>query len=840
MARRDRERRSFAGRLGELKLLGNILEDPNIWLINIHGVPGIGKSMLLSEACKGLSGAHPDWLVLRLDTNATSDALRALDEVVAQALHVLGESGLSQFREAKATYGRVRDKLRDAFAPGSVSPDEQAEIADRVLDPEEKLYFRNPLKPLTDHFLSDLEASGLDVVVAVDAYEKASTALTRWLEHLTELDTIKLILSGQERLASGWIALAADRYREVGLEQMTKADIVDWIRAAGLDDHDELVAILIRETDGVPLTLAIHLNLLQHGHDIDDAQRREVADADFVSRVLDAAGSTEIRELVLAGAGFIEMDRRSLEIAVGHPIFDTSWLEFRDLPFVLATRNNRYRFHDLVQSALFREGVRRGYGVQRETHLKVASYWKEANKPGFALYHTFLADEEEGYFAGTELFDVLNADANIAHAESIVDLFTSASRTLEVLERIALCVRGLLLRAQGRWGDLAAIEGATHSNTRTQAQEYPPLAMVVSYGQRYLGRLLAATKTVEAGLASIRSGGFNSGFRRLSIELSNQLIELLGLRGLHDGASDVLLLLQRNTASSSDALRIATHFQTEHLARWRGKWDVAMVSLAAVAKLLESASADRIVRARLAYGAGRLLTYMGFLQAASLLLDQAEREFNLFRRPQAVGEVLVGRAIIARELEDIDRSQELLDEADGLFQSGASRLYEAWVLANRLRALAARGGSDEPGIVRATELHDEFEAMQYRHGQGHVLFYLDAVGGESLSRAATHFKKYDMRFEALEAEIALGGTSTEGVRGCRAAAMAGFDFLLLASVAGRRRDWQEFDHEWGPHIAGQRFDKDRIGAFKGFGPDGYQSGTVMAEKAHELFHAIAN
>lgn len=833
---RSRTRSGFAGRTAQLQQFANYVENPDLWLLNVWGVTGIGKSSVLEEFRRRHSDLGPRHIALEIDLNVTSDPLNAINSLSAQFTRVQPTANSDANGHYGATRERwltARNKMRDEIAGGNPTRDERILLANTVLDSDERSLYLDPVRPLTEALLQDFEALDESVIIlTVDAYEKATAEIEDWLRLVIESDSVSLILGGQRELSIAWKTHVEGKFQEIELGKLRKQDIEELLRSAGAEDAQSQAAELFRLTDGYPLAVSFLVNTMNNGT-AGLGQRTfaggDVADA-TVQRLLQNIGSHELQELVLATSGFILFDKAAIEAAVDHQITNAQWRELQGLSFVKAVGVDTYRVHDVFQSYLFREGLKAGRRGRAAVHDRVAKYWASVERLELELHHTFLADEEAGYYRAQELLRQYQADGNSAAGDVLTATLEAAAQTLPAARRYAAVVRGLSFRLQGQWQELLSFtQGLQHES------KCPPIALANADAKRYLGDLRGASQATQLGLDSSRTGDFLGIYPRVQFELQTHQVELLGLTGQTEAAKQALGTLNR--LGTSD-LEIATllAFQTEHLARWHGDWGVAIDGLERVAANLRDVDDGGFARARACYGAGRVFTYIGFFAAAETLLSAAADGFVSAKRPQYVGETLVGRAILARDQGMWSTSFDLLNEARDQFKAGASRLYEAWVDANlvRLWAVAPDVPSD-PGW--ADSLLRQFADMEYRHGQGHTLFFQDSqVAVESRGAAKNHFRQYGMRFEALEAQVLLHPEIEADVLAEEAARNS--DFWLLAKLAGKGADWRTWDARWGPQCSPADFDSDHIRHFFSDAPA--TPSQKIREHAHRLFHVLTH
>lgn len=832
---RNRTRSGFAGRTTQLEQLASYLENPDLWLLNVWGVTGIGKSSVLEEFRRRHSQRGPQHIALEIDLNATSDPLNAIDALSAQFTQIrMAASGAnSHYGATRERWLTARNKMRDEIAGGNPTRDERILLANTILAPEERSLYLDPVRPLTDALLQDFETlEESSIVLTVDAYEKATAEIEDWLRQVIESDAVSLILGGQRELSIAWKTHVEGRFQEIELGRLDKQDIEELLQSVGADDAQSQAAELFRLTEGYPLAVSFLLNTVSKGAAGSSQQTfasGDVADA-TVQRFLQSTGSREIQELVLATSGFILFDKAALEAALDHPITNAQWREVQSLSFVKAVGVDTYRVHDVFQSYLFREGLKAGRRGRAAVHERVAKYWASVERPELELHHTFLADEEAGYYRAQELLRLYQSDGNSDAGNVLTSTLESAAQTLPVARRYAAVVRGLSFRLQGLWQELRDFTEGLQQDSRC-----PPITLANADAKRYLGDLRGASRAIQLGLDASRTGEFVGIYPKVQFELQTHQVELLGLTGQTEAAKRALGTLSRLGTSNSE-IDILLAFQSEHLARWHGAWSVALDGLERVAANLREVDDGGFARARACYGAGRLFTYIGFFAAAETLLSTAADGFVSAKRQQYIGETLVGRAVLARERGMWSTSINLLEEARERFTSGTSRLYEAWVNANLVRLWAVATEVD-PDPDRAGALLDQFTEMEYRHGQGHILFFQDSQKAvESRGVAKDHFSQYGMRFEALEAQVLLQpGTQSDVLA---EAAARHSDYWLLSQLAGKGADWRTWDARWGPQCAPTDFDSDHIRHFFSEAPAIPSQET--RERAHRLFHALTN
>src|ERR1700712_1333893 len=120
MAKRRHTETVFVGRESNLDQIESYFADDQVWLINIFGVTGIGKSSLL-EQVHALHLSREGSQVLHLNLNAVSDPLPAIEAIAEQFVDSDHRSLAADFEKTREKWLAVRATMTTAFAGQSLS-----------------------------------------------------------------------------------------------------------------------------------------------------------------------------------------------------------------------------------------------------------------------------------------------------------------------------------------------------------------------------------------------------------------------------------------------------------------------------------------------------------------------------------------------------------------------------------------------------------------------------------------------------------------------------------------------------------------------------------------------
>jgi hypothetical protein len=500
---------------------------------------------------------------------------------------------------------------------------------------------------------------------------------------------------------------------------------------------------------------------------------------------------------LLRTAGFIHVNRDIASALFDGKLPAHLWTRFLELPFVRRS-DFGYQVHDLVFRHVYVMMARDAPAEMAQRHAVARSYWDSRGLPHLALYHCFMANPEVAVPVGSILVANLYHVADSTGFNDLVAVFESAAALVPEAGQFAEILRAVRAGLEGQWESARAVLSDAEQACGDTPVWHAALSLRID-ALRYTGHLVEAahlaSEAIRTGVGGPRGVEVGDAAR---CHLLNLCAELEGLRGRHRQAQRAVGLLADAAASQGTRLQADILFQRDHLARWRGDWLTALECLIQVAELLgPRLEMDSYLAARVAYGAGRVLTYSGWFTAGQRALVSAKSRFEADKRRQNLGETLVGLSIVARETGDFSTSHGLLEEAGGLFTTGGTALYSAWVDANRFRTQAV----DPDAVVDrdgALALLDTSRRMEYRLGEGHAALALEMADSFRRDDAADFFEQYGMRFEGLEARVLKRRHDGLPAGELAVRALGQGDFGTAALALDRLHAWLNYEAARGP------------------------------------------
>ena len=819
----DDEQRRFVGRSDVLRTIDDFLNGRHAMVLSVVGIGGIGKSSVLRQAV--IRARADGWTTIRTDVNLTATALDWLENAAGAWSAAIGPP--VRYAHAKEELHRVTDSMRAALSEeehrtGSpLSRDAQSELVHAVLSTADAELYLNGRRELSRCLADDLgDLRSRRVLITVDTFEKATQAFEDWLrtELLPELDdTVRLLIGGQRRLEVGW-EVWRPFIQTVELSNFTESELRELIEAGApgirLDEKQ-----LMKSTGGYPLAASLIVTTSYQADDGDFADFRDQS----IGRIFRSIPDPDLRELVEVAAGFPLVTLDVLAAATGERVPSALWRALRDLPFV--SRGDRgLQVHDVVQRYLITSALEHSPTEFARRHMAAASYWRSNGNIGLYVHHLCVAQPAQAVRVIRSLTRAAHARGDSSQADAIVSQLETSAPLFAAHATVARLTDAYIATLDGDWDiaaqSLDACDPLGPSTTPNMLELKLEVDLFRCEISRYLGDLVSATRTAEAGIETLRlttQPADSESIGLVTAELRAQLVELYGLRGLMAQAERAAAELARSEVQgklTDEFVGRLQLFHREHLARWQGVWHEALISLEHVADL--DISSDRYGQSRLLYGVGRVFTYIGWFTAARELLLSAEQGFREAHRSQQLGEALVGLSIVARENSAFEESASLLAEAMGLFAAGGSSLYGCWVKANQYRTLAV----STPSAIELDAL-DEFSdrcaKMEYRHGEGHSLYARDVVTGSSPGAAADAFASWGMRYEALEARVSYRIASMQPAADLAIKAASAGDLWTTARAMRAEPDWLEFEQFAGP----------QCGAFSAAGVTGFLPGVDL-------------
>ena len=416
---RQRQRSSFVGRIEQLEAfkhnLTNLHKDPDgfaypeVFLFNIWGQGGVGKSSLLRQFED--IAKQQKHLVARIDEGVTTvpEAMATF----AKQLEAQGQS-LSKFSERYKVYRQKREELEtDPDAPqgfsafvgkpaakvglklgrkipmGDVALDfvDEASVIDgagewaayvtRKLKNKDEIQLVNePIEVLTPLFLGDLgEITTQQTMLQFDTYERTGEILDTWL-----LDILKerygvlppnciWTIAGREQLsANSWSGYEPVQFP---LEPFSPEEATQFLQRRGVA-NTEVIETILDISGRLPLLLAI----LAESSPNEPTQVGE-ASGTAVERFLQWVDDPIKRQLALDAAL-----PQSLNLDVVAQLVDEqdnvnalfSWL--KGMPFV-RERSDGWAYHDVVRPQMLRYQRRESSSRWAEKHQQLADYYQE-------------------------------------------------------------------------------------------------------------------------------------------------------------------------------------------------------------------------------------------------------------------------------------------------------------------------------------------------------------------------------------------------------------------------------------------------------------------------------
>lgn len=305
----------LVGREAERRALHGLLDDDAPVVCFIHGIAGVGKSVLVTAFAAEARGSGA--VVLQLDGGGVEPTERGF-------LAALG-----------------------------------AAIGSDVSGVEE--------------LVERLSGLGDRVIVVIDTYE-VLRPLDPWLrtEFATTLPSaVRLVLAGREPPMSGWRALLGPRFRSMTLANLQADDARELLRGEGIADEDS--AAVIRLARGHPLSLRLAAAAILEAPEAD----RETSTVDALLRELTELYLARLDPLTrraLEAAAVVRRPTRSLLAAMLPDTAADDVLErLRGLPFVRVARDGLV-VHETVREVV--AAFLRASDPERSRRYRIAA-WRQ-------------------------------------------------------------------------------------------------------------------------------------------------------------------------------------------------------------------------------------------------------------------------------------------------------------------------------------------------------------------------------------------------------------------------------------------------------------------------------
>lgn len=411
-----RQSRGLFGREAQLDRFAANLELPvddprKRFLFNVHGVGGVGKTLLLKQLRQvaqehGMVGAGIDHRVFSAveamgelarqlaDAGIEMKEFTRLEAVYEQRLSEIGadpEAPSGVATVMTRTAARIgQEALKSVPVVGAVaaavegqSLAEQAEELRRFLmtklRPKDALLLLRPVEVLTPAFARELAAAGRkhSLALFIDTFERTSPFLNDWLLALYEgrygpLPARLLVtIAGQQPLErSDWapyFSILADE----PLEPFEPERVREMLALRGVTDEG-VVELVVRHSGGLPLLVEM---LAEHRPAGTAAVGNPSSDA--VNLFLKWERDPARRELALAAAcpRVVNEDvLRRLRDGAGEVAREFAWL--RELPFVI-DNGGPCEYHPVVRAAMLRLGRGQSPRQWRARHERLRDHFRE-------------------------------------------------------------------------------------------------------------------------------------------------------------------------------------------------------------------------------------------------------------------------------------------------------------------------------------------------------------------------------------------------------------------------------------------------------------------------------
>lgn len=413
-------------------------------LLIIQGVGGSGKSTLLKMFrlfCK--KRWIPVGIISVDEAKSGADLLSNLSEELAENKVNLREFTKS-FQQYQAIQAKVEEKLQESqsklanvgktgtkvlletaaitmlgpigSAVGGMSAEALTDWLFGFLKKLEVDYYLNPIKLLTQHFLTDIAqiAEKKRVVLMLDTYEQIGT-LDEWVREWvrTMHPNILIVIATRsfrgdewERAWPGWMMQVQFEELKPMPEEHLQTLVTRYYHTIRGEQPDPTqVEAVVNFARGLPLIATTAARLwATYGKTDFQAIKAQVV-ADLVDRLLEAVPN-HIERLIEAAAILRWFDQSVLEAVLEMEISNIDFKELRQFPFTRPIREGKLALHDIVREVID-ENLRIHHPSRHQQwHERAAGYFEqimaqaslaEQERVGLErLYHRIRAHEETG------------------------------------------------------------------------------------------------------------------------------------------------------------------------------------------------------------------------------------------------------------------------------------------------------------------------------------------------------------------------------------------------------------------------------------------------------------
>lgn len=489
----------------------SIEDDERLYIFNIHGPAGVGKTWLVRRLVeitksKGITAGYSD--------ESESDVLEVMRQL-SELLKVQGVE-LKTFDERLRTYRQKRQELEsDPKAPkgtldfilrsvaktgvrlaertlvGGVILDitgkdtlvtETAEwgayLAGKLTNKDELSLVKEPIETLTPLFISDLDqrANGRTISLFFDTYERTGVFLDNWLRDILEghygqlpADLVITIAGQYELDRNRWSPYSGVTLR-LPIEPFSEAETREYLIHKSVIDEG-VIELILQLSGGLPLLVGTLASGSPHevGEVVDP---HEVAVARFLKWVDDSGDRRTALDCALAR--FINKD--VVHVLTGREKAEEAFEWLKGRSFVTERPAGRV-YHQVVRDQMLRHVRRDSPRDWGELHGRLAEYYEKL-RTGYeigggttvddatwqtyaleAVYHRLCQSPLEHITAALDQFLAIPSSEN-AFARRWAEAIFQAGRDAENSEVESwgdLLIKGLVSREEGRHLDAAVM-----------------------------------------------------------------------------------------------------------------------------------------------------------------------------------------------------------------------------------------------------------------------------------------------------------------------------------------------------------------------------------------------
>jgi tetratricopeptide (TPR) repeat protein len=447
----ESRRRRFTDRKDERDLFSSLLDQshPELHVIALHGLAGIGKSTLLDELVRmcqerkvpfaRIDGTVHRTIILvasairkQLSTRKWWSPFRQFDDDLRKYLEIQGKieksgraqqlfnalSGVVDGADPSGLYGKLGKEAAETGFSALHSYLTRPDI-DFYIQANELLAQR-----LVD-CIGSMKAKKLTIMI--DDYEQIPEDVQTWIEQRLTLnigENTALVIASESRLSGPWVDLeAAGIMRQIELESFNKPATIQMLESMGISEQsfaDEVFSF----TRGHPLCIAL---AAEHGV---APGKKYIVVRSLIERVFDGIDEPQRVDLIER----CSIPRRFNQDVIDHLCSEIAGSE-RDIAKITAysfARSNEggYSIHDTVREYVNDHMAKVSPGLHKQLHTRAFEYFRGqltkaesmrwSEYAAEALYHQLVLSEQKGVDFCIELFSISDSTYDLQLGAALI------------------------------------------------------------------------------------------------------------------------------------------------------------------------------------------------------------------------------------------------------------------------------------------------------------------------------------------------------------------------------------------------------------------------------------